>query len=144
MPHIDRKYPFVKMADYPHMRPKDKAIWNKFIDKNPGRFAGCFYDFLVGEKDDVDAETPQNVANAWWDLTRWNIDVIAFDSQAIYIIEIKPNANAKAIGQALAYKVLYETEHNPELPVVAVVITDIISATAKKVADRLNVEMWSV
>lgn len=142
MPHLEVAYPYEVMADYPHMRPHDEAIWTRFIRKNPGRFEQVFYDFRVGDPADVDQEVDQNVMQAWHDLTRWACDVIAEDDQAIYTIEVKPNANAKALGQALAYMVLYQRDHAPAKPVVPVVLTDAIANTTREAAKQMGVLLW--
>jgi hypothetical protein len=130
------------MPDYPHMRPADEEIWNRFIDKNPDRFSYCYYDFRVGDPACHPDDCPRCVQVSWYDLTRWQIDVIACTDDTIYIIEVKPSANAKAIGQALAYATLFAKDQKPDKRVVPVVLTDEIIPTTKRVADELGVELW--
>jgi len=143
MPHVEIPYPYGKLGSYPHLGPQDAAIWDRFIANNPGKFIRCWYDFRVGDEDAIDANIPQAVAQNWWDLSYWRIDVAAEDREKIYIIEIKPRANAKAIGQADAYAALYEEDEKPAKQVVAVVLTDIATPTLLRVAKNRGVEVWT-
>lgn len=142
MPHIDHIYPYERMADYPHMRPLDEQIWTRFIQKNPDRFSQVQYDFGVGDPADADPELPENIIQAWHDLTRWKCDVVADDTETTYTIEVKPNANAKALGQALAYAVLYKIDHPGDRPVVPVVLTDVIHNTTAQAAKEMGILLW--
>lgn len=103
-----------------------------------------WYDFRVGDGAEDDHECAGCIRASWYDLTRWRIDVIAEDEQKIYVIEIKPHANAKAIGQALSYAHLYREENQPGRIVVPVVLTDLAISTTKKCAASCGVEIWEV
>ena len=142
MPHADHVCPYELMADYPHMRPADEAIWTRFIQKNPSRFEMVIYDMGMGDAADAAPELPQNILTAWHDLTRWKCDVVAEDRDAVYTIEVKPNANAKALGQALAYAVLYKIDHPGDKPVVPVVLTDVIHNTTAQAAKEMGILLW--
>ena len=94
-----------------------------------------------------DIEMPPNIHDAWVDLTRWKIDVTAEDNENFYIIEIKPNANAKAVGQALAYARLWSEEMKPAKPVIPVVLTDMrnpitADCAVSDTCDCCTVKLW--
>ena len=144
MPHIAIHQPYKKLAKYPHMLVEDTRIWDQFIDSAPDRFTSVQYDVHVGMEDDIDEEIERAARDAWWDLTRWKIDVVAKDEAAIYIIEIKPFANAKALGQALAYALLYQDEHETSTPVIPVVLTNSHINTTKKAGELMGVRVWVV
>ena len=59
-----------------------------------------------------------------------------------YIIEVKKYANAKALGQAIAYAALFKKKVNPEMPVIPVVITDRANATTIIAAREMGVRLW--
>ena len=143
MPHEEISYPYGKMPDYPHMGPADEAIWNRFIENNPDRFVRVFYDFLVGNPAEALPDMPHNLTLGWYDLTRWRCDVVADDGKAIYIIEVKPSANANAIGKAISYRVLFVQQERPDKKVIPVILTDAIFETTKQVADLLGVRLWT-
>ncbi len=142
MPHIEIAMPYGKLATYPHMGPADAAIWDRFISANPGRFQRVWYDFRVGDEAAVPDECSTRARDCWWDLTYWRVDVVAEDAEKIYVIEIKPLANAKALGQADSYAMLYEEDEKPSKPVVAVVLTDTIIPTTARIAAKNGIEMW--
>lgn len=117
-------FPFEKRYDYPHMKPRDVAIWERFIDQNPKRYNSCQYDFHVGDAPhfstlyDDDTDKNQDA------LYRLKIDVVGFADDYIDIVEIKPDAGASTIGQVKAYRTLYVRDEEPQLPVQMTIITD--------------------
>ena len=125
------------------MRTRDQEIWARFIEKNPNRFFRVWYDWHVGEHQCF-GETCDNCESVgWYDLTRCKIDVVAEDDKAIYIIEIKPNAGAGAVGQALEYAQFFREDEKPRLPVIGVVLTDTINKNTARFAAANKVEMWT-
>lgn len=143
MPHVEQAVPYEIRVKYPHLRPRDVEIWQHFIQKNPDRFNRVFYDYRVGDPEDWPEDAPRYIALAWKDLTMWQIDVTAEDDDFLYIIELKPFARSTAIGQALAYKILFDREEKPWKPTIPVVITDTILKSTKYVADKLGVQIWT-
>jgi hypothetical protein len=142
MPHVETEYKYEALHKYPHLRPADAAIWERFIEKNPKRFRRVWYDFRIGDHAH-DGTTCENCMNTgWYDLTRWQIDVLGEDDAAIYVIEVKPSANAKALGQALSYALLFVREYQATKPVIPVVLTDHEISTTRVVADKLDVKLW--
>ena len=84
MPHFDQEYEYKPLPEYPHMGPEDSKIWEDFIRGNPDRFIACWYDVRVGEAAEILPEQDRTYETAWWDLTRWRVDVIAEDRDKIY------------------------------------------------------------
>ena len=125
------------------MRPADVAIWNRYIAKNPDKFLQVWYDYKVGDSAPISDDIIESAAQSWYDLTRWAADVVAEDEHTIYVIEIKPLANAKALGQALSYALLFSSEHKPQKPVIPVVLTDYEISSTRKVADLQGIALWT-
>lgn len=124
------------------MRPADVSIWERFMQKNPDRFLQVWYDYKVGGSAPIADDVLESARQSWYDLTRWAADVVAEDTQAIYVIEVKPLANAKALGQAIAYATLFIDDIRPKKPVYPVILTDHIIESTKRVADAQNVLLW--
>ena len=143
MPHVDQFYKYEPLQWYPHMGPKDAELWNKFIIANPGKFTGVIYDMRCGEIEAPRPDLPIRIRDAWNDLCRWRIDVVAENNEAIYTIEVRPRALADALGNARGYAVLYEREHKPTKRVIPLVITDIILPNTAIVAQARNIEIWT-
>ncbi len=142
MPHVEEPYRYEKLPHYPDLRPEDRLIWERFIEKNPDRFSRVWYDVRVGDPAECPDETPENMKQAWADLTRWAIDVVGEDEDAIYVIEVKPYANAKAMGQALAYASIFDFFDGKEKRVIPVVLTDTLISTTQKCCAKNGVELW--
>lgn len=139
MPHKDKSFKYEPLQFYPHLGPKDAHIWNKFVLKNPLRFDRVIYDMRCGEVEDPEPGLPQNIRDAWIDLCRGRIDVVAEDEDAIYIIEIKPRARGEAMGQAEYNAVLYRHEHRGGKRVIPAVVTDFALLSTKFVYAQENV-----
>jgi len=117
-------FAYEKRHKYPHMKPADVAIWERFIEKYPDLYTSVQYDFNVGDP------PPFNTLNHDGEdlnqdmLYRLKIDVVGQKKGEIDIIEIKPNASASTIGQVQGYKALYIRDEEPKDIVRMVIITD--------------------
>jgi len=133
--------PYKTMAKYPGMRPRDVAIWETFVIQNPKRFDRVWYDVHMGDPVSEDQIYEEVVSNGMYDVSRWCVDVIAEDEDAIYIIEVKPDAMAGALGQALAYSKLITKEIWFKKPLIPVVMTDSIGPITQQAADLMGVTL---
>lgn len=143
MPHVDQEFKYVPLPKYPHMRPADVEIWERFMRAFPNRFTRVFYDVHLGGDETFDHNLSERANISWWDLTSWCVDVVAENDEAIFIIELKPLANAKAIGQAISYAALFKLKFKPVKPVIPVIITDRIIETTQICANHCGVELWA-
>lgn len=113
-----------KYNSYPHMRPEDQAIWDRFITKNPEAYNEVFYDVPVGEGAQIPKGTQENIAIDFKILTQWKIDVVGHKGNNTDIIELKPNAGIGALGQIQSYARLYKKIAKPIEQITPVLITD--------------------
>ena len=143
MPHIDKKHAYETLQWYPHMGPRDAHIWNSFVLSHPHHFLSAIYDMRCGTVENCPEEYPKNIQDAWRDLCRGRIDVVAETNTTVYVIEVKPSARGEAIGQAINNAFLYKKDNRPEKPVIAAVITDIIIPNTDAVARALDVQLWT-
>lgn len=104
------RFEFGKLAKYPHMKPEDIAVWELFIEKFAKHFDTVDYDFHVGEGAPQAPTLPKNIARDGKMLTQRKIDVVGFYFEEIYIIELKPKADVRALGQVLLYYKLYKAQ----------------------------------
>jgi len=109
---------------YPHMKPRDIEIWERFIDKYPDYYDSVQYDYHVGDAPpfntlmDDDEDLNQDA------LYRLKIDVVGHIGGKVDIIEIKPDANPSTIGQVKGYKAIYERDEEKGVKAGMVIITD--------------------
>ena len=143
MPHAAKTFAYKKLTHYPHMRPGDISIWNEYIDKNADNFLRCWYDVKVGKPEITTIISDEKLKRNWFDLSRWGIDVLAEDENLFYVIEVKPNANAKALGQACAYAKMWAKKRQPNKPVIPVVLTDTINPITAEAANFMGVLLWT-
>jgi len=132
-------YPYKSLHKYPGMRPRDVAIWDQFIINHPGAFERVWYDVHVGDPVDDPRKDDEMRKSGMFDVSCWCIDVVAETRASIYIIEVKPNALAGALGQALAYTKFAKRLNMTNKPLIPVVLTDNISPITLQAAEMLRV-----
>ena len=77
-------------------------------------------------------------------LSKYRIDVVAYRSSSIEIIEVKPEASTVAIGQVVTYVELYKRDFSPRPPVRGVIITDHELPDIRYLTERLGFEYYIV
>ena len=101
---MEGRFKYKLLSKYPHMKPADVEVWEKFIIAHPDFFDTVDYDFRVGEGANflpTGEKTPDEREN--W-LYQRKIDVVGYKSLNIWIIEIKPIADMFALGQIIVYR----------------------------------------
>lgn len=136
--------PFQELAHYPGMRPRDVAIWERFIIDNPGAFDRVWYNVHLGNPVRYDEHEDEMRRNGMYEVSQWCVDVIAQKRDKLYTIEVKPDAKAGAIGQAIAYTKLITAEIPDQIDLQPVVITDDASPITENAARLLGVELVQV
>lgn len=118
------KYKPELLRKYPHMFPLDIAIWERFIVEHGADFLGFDYDVKVGSGTTPPIGTGDNYARMQAILSKYRIDCVGYTPNAIYIIEVKPEAGTVAIGQIETYTRLYKRDLNPDKKIIGCIVTD--------------------
>lgn len=134
-------YNYGKRAWYPHMMPEDVAVWERFIDQNPGWFESCEYDFPVGKVPDFVTADATGDAATMERLYKKKIDVVGKWNDVVTLIELKPICSTSTIGQILGYKHLYVRDIAATPEPAAMVICGEASEDVKEFAVALGVEV---
>lgn len=137
----DVQYHYAPLHKYPGMRPKDVAIWDQFLITHPDTFTHVWYDVHLGDPIANEKEREDALRSGMYDVARWCVDVVAADKNNFWAIEIKPNAGAGALGQALAYAALLNAERKSNPPIRPAVLTDTIAPITEQAALLLGVTM---
>lgn len=137
-------YKYEKRYWYPHMKPYDREIWEHFIEQNPDRFHKVAYDVCVGTGSPANPIVNELSGGDVYKLYQRKIDVVAFDSEGTYIIELKPEAGPSSIGQVLFYKMLFLEDFKPEIIPQCVIITDKLLPGMARFAELYNVKLLVV
>ena len=134
-------FPFEKRYWYPHMKPADVAIWERFIAKYPTAYERCQYDVPCGSAPQFDTVVSPDTRGDNEILYKKKIDVVAFKGEQIDIIELKPRAGAAAVGQIKLYKKLYVNDYNPPETPRCIIVTDEASVDIHNFAKEEGVQI---
>ena len=133
------RFKYEILFKYPHMKPGDIAIWERFIKANPGFFDTVDYDVLIGSGAAFDTTLNSTEGTSAAALYRKKIDVVGYRSGEIWLVEVKPSAQFAALGQIGAYDDLYREEKKPSDRVVAALLTDIVGPDVANIAEKWGV-----
>lgn len=135
----ERTYKYERQTYYPGLKAIDGKLWDEFVYRNPTAFLSVKYNVHLGNPSaDPNAEAKLRASGAF-EVMQWCIDVLAWDGTDYTIIEIKPDARAGAIGQALAYRALAIGEGLVPDTTRALVLTDNLSPITERAAQLLGV-----
>ena len=137
-------FKYEKGSWYPHMKPRDVEIWERFITKFPDEYSECQYDFDVGDPPPFNTLWEGGEDKNQDALYRLKIDVVGYKAGKFDVIEIKPDANPATIGQVLSYKALYERDEDLRGPVGGVIITDRLRPNMDWLCKEADVRLFVV
>lgn len=132
-------YSYAKRYKYPHMKPNDVAIWERFIAKNPDAYDLVDYDVIVGDRPRFDTVVSKETGGDALDLYRRKIDVLGYKGDTIDLIEVKPEASPAALGQLLGYVSLYKLYRDPNATIRPVLLTDVLKTDMALLAYEMGI-----
>lgn len=135
------RFPYGILAKYPHMKPEDIKVWERFIAQRPDHFDRVDYDVAVGAGAPTDPTHPPEIQADHTILTQKKVDVVAYKDGKTYVIEVGPIADMRKLGQALAYSHLYANDHPDELPLTRMVIAGEMERELEQVYATNGVEV---
>lgn len=92
---------------YPGLIPKERAVLRAWLKLNEPRFERYLYNFRLGEGVDPGSGYPDYVRREVVLNSRARVDVIGITGERVTLIEIKERAEARQVGQLVAYEVLW-------------------------------------
>jgi hypothetical protein len=113
-----------KLKKYPHFFPRDIPIWDRFLDRYSSDYIGFDYDVKVGSGTESPEHYPDNYRRMQEILSKYRVDAVGHRSDAIVIIEVKPEAGTIAFGQIEMYTELYKRDFQPNTNVIGAIVTD--------------------
>lgn len=133
--------PYGLLNKYAGMRAGDEVIWDEFVKNHPDFFLSCWYNVPLGEPYKEETEIAAAHANGAWEVSQWRIDVLGETPDAFVVIELRPHADARAIGNAIAYSKLLEKEWELVKPVVPMILTDKMTPIMEQAAALCRVRV---
>ena len=107
------RFKYEKLVKYPHLKPEEVPIWERFIDLVPDAYQSVDYDVGVGDVSEA-KEVAEKLEIAGAEATfQYKIDVVGFAAGRIDIIDIKPRAHPAANGQVKGYVTMFKKKFNP-------------------------------
>jgi hypothetical protein len=141
---MDDRFTYEKRSWYPHLRPGDVAIWERFIEKYPIAYDEVQYDVNVGSPPPFDPTVNPETGGEDSALYKRKIDVVGFTKTSTTIMEIKPRASMSTIGQVLGYVDLYKRDVPNAGATVAMIVTDRMDQDALAFAQKSGVVIIQV
>ncbi|MEK7068548.1 MAG: hypothetical protein AAB964_01900, partial [Patescibacteria group bacterium] len=77
----------------------------------PGYFETVDYNVALGAGAPVNPAHPENIQRDHTILTQKKVDAIGYRGDSTTVVEVKPIADMRALGQALSYSFLYAADH---------------------------------
>lgn len=124
---------------YPHLMPREIPIWESWLQDFPDRFDRYDYDVRVGESIIPPPDVDANMAEMAVSLAKKRIDVVGWKGENPSIIEIKEYSGLTAIGQLIAYPILFVREFPTIPPPDVILITGRILPDVGNILDILGI-----
>ena len=136
-----RWYRYGQLARYPHMLPAEVPIWERWVSQEPDWAQAVTYDVRLGAPWQLTPDATDDIRAIAAGLTTLRADVIAWDEDHLWVLEIKPSTTPGALGQALAYTALLGTTDPQSVPLIPAVLSAYHHPALRLAADRLAVEL---
>ena len=129
---------------YPHMLEIECEIWSRFLISYGPRWQRYDYDVHVGSAAPWPPDTPEEMRRFILAVTRKRIDAVGWADGGPTIFEVKPYAGMSALGQLLAYQLLFHAEF-PDRPVPGLaVVTDRLPLDMEGIFHLKNITVFEV
>jgi hypothetical protein len=109
---------------FTHLLPGEVSLWQRYLAQHGEYFDRFEYDIHVGQGVPLDPAWPPEIIRAALALTQKRIDVVGYAGSEVWIFEIKPDAGLSALGQLLAYKMLWERDRGVPSRMYLAIVTD--------------------
>lgn len=135
------RFPFKQLAKYPHMKPEDVAVWERFLGLKPDYAETVDYDVAVGPGAPTNPEHPEEIQRDHIILTQKRIDVVCYRGEEHILIEVKPIANMRGLGQIITYSHLYAIDHPEAGALTRVVVAGSVERDLESIYAAQGVEI---
>ncbi len=126
---------------YKHMSPYETFLFDHYIG-SLGRSADEYeFDFKVGVGRIPPTHLEEPYTSLSVSLSQKRIDALRRTAKGIEIIEVKADAALSALGQLLGYRLLYQQQEEPKVPVTLTVITDFVGPDEEFYYKRFQIEV---
>lgn len=124
--------PLLRNSRFPHLLPQDVEIWLKFLNSPANIYSHFDYDVRVGDGRDPGTDFSEANRELGIMLSQRRIDAVGHHQSHLAIIEITRNAGLKALGQLIAYPVLYQLKFKPEKALKPILVAETMQTDASE------------
>lgn len=139
MPDLGVSQKPVVMPTYPHMMAEDIAVWTKYLQAWLVPIDEVWYDVHVGKPVELGPAASLAELKMAAGITRKRIDVVARVGNVFWVIEVKPRADMRALGQVISYLRLFVLEFAPRREVLGVIVCDQVDGDIVATCEELGV-----
>ncbi len=126
------------------MSQEDTPVWMSFMRTYRNSYSSFAYDLPVGNG----VQNERNASNKWGrmyaELTKKRVDAVGFADSFTDVIEVKPRANARAVGQVLQYLDLFKLTYPQYVDARAVLLCYAIMPEDLAFAEKMGVKVITV
>lgn len=139
--NVLRKFTLGKLFSYPHFNADDSLLLDRFWDNYPDKMGICYYDVpLIDDNLKPDTDIPSMIAD-WKYLKALKIDFIILKAPVLYLYEVKPLLDMKAIGQVVSYRAMLPICYDFTGTIMSYIICEFARAELKVVCSELNINV---
>lgn len=109
----------------PHAASNDLPLWERFQEKYGMEFTGFYFDVSLGTPSPVGAAEADPLGKMWTRITSKRIDVVGVREDMYWIIELRPQAAAGALGTIITYRELWRAAPPDDKAFIGVIVTDV-------------------
>jgi hypothetical protein len=125
---------------YPHLLPEDALVWDRFLLGHPFDSNSFEYDVQVGRGRPYPGPASPGIHKMALDLSRRRIDVVGHTPTCTKIYEVTRQAGLTAVGQLIAYPILYAKTYDPPGPCRPVLVCEELQSDIETVLLALRIE----
>jgi len=124
---------------FPHLLPVDASIWRQHLLAHGHDYTLFEYDQRVGEGRDPGDTYDDNIRTMALQLSKRRIDCTGYHSRGVDIFEVTHSAGFTALGQLIAYPILYARTFGTSRSIRPVLITAHIQSDIEPVIKALRI-----
>jgi len=124
---------------YPHLLPIDAEVWRCHHLTIGRKYEQLDYDVRVGQGRDPGKEFSRKIRDMAYALSCRRIDVVGHLTTGLDVIEVTHSAGFKALGQLIAYPILYSQTYPTSQAIRPILVAGEIQTDILPVLERLGI-----
>lgn len=131
-----------ELIRYPHLLPVDAELWHAHFLTLGANYNQIDYDVRVGQGRDPGDAFDDTMRQMALSLSTRRVDAVGHSNTGIDIIEVTHSAGLTAIGQLIAYPILYAQTYPTTRPIRPVLVAGELQTDILPVLTRLRIQYF--